>query len=115
MKKYKQLDQEQRYTIEKMLKEGYTQSSISKVIGVHRSTVSREISRNTAKRGRFAKNYSSKRAQEKAFRREREKPKAYKFCSWMLSYIRDQLRIERWSPELISVKGREIFGNFVSN
>ena len=115
MKRYKQLDQEQRYTIERMLKEGYSQISISKVIGVHRSTVSRELRRNTAKRGRGAKIYKGKRAHEKAIVRELEKPKAYRFRCWMLAYIRDQLKNDRWSPELISVKGKERYGDFVSH
>jgi len=115
MKRYKQLDQEQRYTIERMLNEGYSQISISKVIGVHRSTISRELSRNTAKRGRGAKVYNGAKAQAKAIKREREKRKAYRITNWMLAYIREQLQVDKWSPELISVKGKEHFGDFVSH
>lgn len=115
MKKYKQLDQEQRYTIERMLGEGYSQNAISKVIGVHRSTVSRELGRNTAKRGMMAKIYDGKKAQAKADNREYEKPKAYRFTAWMLSYIRERLKKDKWSPEFISAKGKEHFGDFVSH
>lgn len=51
-KKYKHLSQEQRYTIEKMYKQGETISFIAQTIDVHKSTVSREIKRNkTEKRG----------------------------------------------------------------
>jgi len=76
MKRYKQLDQEQRYTIEKMRDEGYSQISISEVIGVHRSTISRELRRNTPKRGRGANIYNGKNAHHKAIIREQAKPKA---------------------------------------
>ena len=115
MKRYKQLDQEQRYTIEKMRNEGYSQISISEVIGVHRSTISRELRRNTPKRGRGANIYNGKNAHHKAIIREQAKPKAYRFTCWMLSYIRDQLKKEKWSPEFISAKGKEVYGDFVSH
>ena len=45
-KKYNHLSQEQGYTIDRLLKQGKSQSEIAKIIGVHRSTVSREIARN---------------------------------------------------------------------
>jgi len=51
MKHYSQLTPEQRYIIYSMLKIGLTQSMIAKVIGVDKSTVSRELKRNSGKRG----------------------------------------------------------------
>ena len=62
MKKYKQLSPEQRYTIECLLKEGYTQTQISESIGKSKSTISREIKRNVNTRGKHAGKYDSKRA-----------------------------------------------------
>jgi len=46
MKHYSQLTLEQRYRIYLLLKTGLTQSNIAEVIGVHKSTVSRELKRN---------------------------------------------------------------------
>lgn len=48
---YTQLTQEQRYAIYSLMKERFSKSSISDVIGVHRSTVYRELARNTGQRG----------------------------------------------------------------
>ena len=45
MKHYNQLTLEQRYIIYSMLKIGLTQLKISEEIGVHKSTISRELKR----------------------------------------------------------------------
>ena len=46
MKRYSQLTLAKRYGIYSLLKTGHNQSEIAKVIGVHKSTVSREFERN---------------------------------------------------------------------
>ncbi|MBT4368919.1 MAG: helix-turn-helix domain-containing protein, partial [Candidatus Marinimicrobia bacterium] len=46
MKHYSQLTLEKRYGIYSLLKTGLTQSKIAEVIGIHKSTVSRELKRN---------------------------------------------------------------------
>jgi IS30 family transposase len=43
MSKYKQLTQEQRYQIYSYSKIGYSQTKIASEIGVHKSTISREL------------------------------------------------------------------------
>ena len=48
---YAQLTQEERYQIKGLLKAGYNLSEIARVAGRHRSTISREIGRNSGKRG----------------------------------------------------------------
>ncbi|MGL6259212.1 helix-turn-helix domain-containing protein [Vibrio sp. WXL103] len=48
---YKQLSEEQRLQIWAMRKEGKCQSEIAKLLKVHRSTISREISRNSGPYG----------------------------------------------------------------
>ena len=48
---YSQLTYEQRYLIYEFLKIGYKQTEIAEVIGVNKSTISRELKRNTGKRG----------------------------------------------------------------
>ena len=61
MKTYKHLTQEERYTIERMRKEGYTQAQISECIERDESTISRELRRNSGQRS-----YRHKQAQRKA-------------------------------------------------
>jgi IS30 family transposase len=51
MRYYTQLTQEQRYQISALLKMDHSQIEIAKVIGVHKSTVSRELRRNRGLRG----------------------------------------------------------------
>ena len=46
MRHYNQLTLEKRYGIYSLLKTGHTQSKIAEVIGVHKSTISRELIRN---------------------------------------------------------------------
>ena len=58
-KNYNQLNQEQRYQIEALLRNGAKQKEIAIIIGKSPSTISREIKRNTAQRGRGAKVYSA--------------------------------------------------------
>ena len=48
MRNYSQLTLEKRYGIYSLLKTGHTQSKIAEVIGVHKSTISRELIRNVA-------------------------------------------------------------------
>ena len=45
MSGYTQLTQGQRYQIEALLKTGHNQTSIARVLAVHKSTISRELRR----------------------------------------------------------------------
>jgi IS30 family transposase len=94
MKSYQQLAYEQRYQIYFMLKMGHNQTDIAKEVGVHRSTISRELRRNQGRRG-----YRAKQAHEFALSR-RDKAKTYitpKTWDWIEKMIRQD-----WSPEQIS-------------
>ena len=51
MTHYTQLAQEQRYQIYALNKAGFTQKAIAIDLGVHPSTISRELRRNTGLRG----------------------------------------------------------------
>ena len=92
---YKQLTQEQRYQIYACMKANWSQLEIAKEIGVHPSTISRELSRNRGERG-----YRPLQAQAKAAERKlkhltiRIEPQI-----WVL--IKRQLR-QDWSPEQVS-------------
>ena len=48
---YTQLTQEQRYKISALLKTEHSQMDIAIVLGVHKSTISREVRRNCGNRG----------------------------------------------------------------
>ncbi len=94
MKSYKQLAYEQRYQIYVMLRMGFSQTDIATEIGVHRSTISRELGRNQGRRG-----YRPKQAHQFALSR-RNKAKTYitpETWDWIEQLIRQD-----WSPEQIS-------------
>ena len=76
MKKYKQLTLGQRYQIQALLQAGLNRSAIAKQLGVHRSTIGRELERNTPKKGRTAFRYIGGHAQDKADRRHSKKTEA---------------------------------------
>jgi len=95
MKHYSQLTLEQRYGIYTLLKIGLTQSKIAEEIGIHKSTISRELKRNRGGRG-----YRPKQAE--AFAKERHQAKVrprIDGSTW--AYI-EQLLYKEWSPEQIS-------------
>lgn len=101
-KKYTQLSLMQRYEIQAFLKAGMSQKMIALHLNVHSSTISRELKRNVAKRGRKAGEYSALIAEQKARKRHREKKKHRVLDEKMKQTIAYYLKEERWSPELIS-------------
>ena len=46
MRTYTQLTREQRYQIKALLKGQHTQTEMAEILGVHKSTISRELRRN---------------------------------------------------------------------
>ncbi|WP_419180000.1 helix-turn-helix domain-containing protein [Aequorivita todarodis] len=52
--KYKQLSREQRYQIGALLEAGNNKSEIADILGVHKSTIGRELKRNIGKRVQHA-------------------------------------------------------------
>lgn len=93
---YQQLAYEQRCQISVLKKRGCSQQEIADSVGVNQSTVSRELARNTGKRG-----YRHKQAQERSEQRRKETSKATKMTPKMIATIESKLRIQ-WSPEQIS-------------
>lgn len=91
---YTQLTQEQRYQIYALLKTEQTQTKVAEVIGVHRSTVCRELKRNRGKRG-----YRPHQAQRKAESRQQKAKARIPRKVWEL--VEQKLRLD-WSPEQIS-------------
>jgi len=95
MKHYSQLTLEQRYGIYSLLKTGQTQKKIAEVIGVHKSTVSRELIRNRGGRG-----YRPKQAN--AFAKERHQAKVRPRIDGGTWAFIERLICKEWSPEQIS-------------
>ena len=92
---YTQLTREQRYQIKALLTMGHNQTQIAKVLGVHKSTISRELKRNRGQRG-----YRPKQAHEKALARRQGKAKP-RMTSEVWRLVEEKLR-EDWSPEQIA-------------
>jgi len=102
MKKYKQLNLHQRYQIQALLETVSSKVEIAKILGVHPSTVYRELKRNIAKRGRTAGEYVATNAQRRKDERHKSKSKQILLTESMKERIAGLLRYEKWSPELIS-------------
>ena len=91
---YAQLTQEQRYQIWALKKAGLKQVEIAREIGVHKSTICRELKRNTGRRG-----YRPKQAHRFAMERRQAKVKA-RISEEEWRRIEALLR-QDWSPEQI--------------
>jgi IS30 family transposase len=102
MQKFKQLSLAQRYQIEILLQTGLTQSEVSRQIGVHKSTICRELKRSIPKRGRGAGTYRASNAQRKTDMRHKTKPKHTVFDERLKESARYLLFTEKYSPELIA-------------
>ena len=115
MKKYKQLSLAQRYQIQTLLAVDYTQSEIADQLGVHRSTISRELKRNIPTRGRTAGVYLGEHAQRKTDLRHYTKPKQILLNESLKERIKGLLEREKWSPELIAQRLAKQSENCVSH
>ena len=93
--KYKQLTPDQRYQIYESKHSGWTQTAIALELGVHKSTICRELKRNESLRG-----YRPNKAQELAQGRRHGKVKTrISDATW--DAIEAALR-QQWSPQQIS-------------
>jgi len=96
MRQYQQLTEEDRIEIYAMKQAGKTQRTIAQCLGVHPSTISRELARNTGGRG-----YRPKQAHCRAEQRRQNARKAMKMTPETIAYIESQIRQEH-SPEQIA-------------
>ena len=95
MKHYRQLTLEKRYGIYSLLKTGHNQSKIAEVVGVHKSTINRELKRNRGGRG-----YRPKQAN--AFAEDRHRAKVcFRIDGNTWAFV-ERLICKEWSPEQIS-------------
>lgn len=93
---YRQLTQEQRYAIYTLRKEGFSQRRIARCVGVHPSTISRELRRNVNRRG-----YRPKMAHRLAMARRKRRRREPILQGSRRVQIRHYLR-RGWSPEQIA-------------
>lgn len=92
---YHQLTREQRYQIAALRQAGLNQREIAQMIDVHKSTISRELTRNRARRG-----YLPRHAHLLALTRRAAKARALlRATHW--AWVRRLLR-RRWSPQQIA-------------
>ena len=96
---YQQLTDPQRYQIEAYIQANFTITRIAKELGVHKSTISREIKRNSKKRV-----YKAGFAQLISVERKKESYKHSVFDASMKQYIDKAMTQKQWSPE--QIKGR---------
>ncbi len=95
--KYNQLTLQKRYHISALIKSGYKQKDIANEIGVHPSTISRELKRNKDS----VRGYNAELAQIKTTKRYKSKPKRDAITKLIEKYIRAKLKLD-WSPEQIA-------------
>lgn len=93
---YKQLTLRQRYEIKAYMQAGISKGRIAKLIGVHRSTVYRELKRNQASKG-----YHPEIARFKAETRKRAAHKHVRFTKHVKERVESLLRSDL-SPEQVS-------------
>ena len=93
---YQQLTYEQRCQIFVLKKRNYSQREIANSIDTSQSNISRELARNTGRKG-----YRYKQAQEKSIKRRADAVMPTKMTPEMIYLINSKIRIE-WSPEQIS-------------
>lgn len=93
---YKQLTLEQRYEIYGLLHTNFSKSEISRCVGIHKSTLYRELKRNRGLRG-----YRPRQAHHKTQQRRQQACKHIRFTDTVKQRVKECLK-EDWSPEQIS-------------
>lgn len=93
-----QLNQEQRYEISAYLQTGKSYSYIAKAIGVHTSTISREVKRNSDEQG----HYYGGLAQKKARKRKSQNPGNRSVDKDLKARVFQLICENFWSPEQVS-------------
>lgn len=96
--KFSHLSQEQRYQIEALKNAGHCQTYIAESLGVHKSTISREIKRNSVQSAKPPDKYKANQAHHFAARRAYKTPFVKSVDSAITRRIRWLLRAG-WSPE----------------
>ena len=100
---YRQITCEERYRISALRREGYCPAAIARKLGRHRSTISREITRNGSP---WDGSYRPSKAQEQANGRRSRSRRNRRFDAKDWNLVEMLLR-EDWSPEQVAGSLRE--------
>ena len=95
---YKHLTREQRYGIYLGKQKGETLEIIARSIGVHKSTVSREVKRNSTPNGSYVWN----KAHDMAESRQRHSPGNRGLAETLKWRVTELIKTDQWSPRQIS-------------
>jgi len=97
MRKYHQLTSGERYELRALRRQGCSNAEIARALGRHRSTIGREIARNSRKDGGYRPYTADEMT--RARRRRSRRNRRFTGPDWALVVARLQ---EEWSPEQIS-------------
>jgi len=97
MKIYKHISSQQRIELASLHRNGHGVNDISKQLNLHRSTIYRELKRNSKPRGSYEAYYANNMSE---IRKERFS-KNRKLTSQMVVFIKEKLEKQQWSPEQI--------------
>ena len=95
---YRQITSEQRYILATLRKQGFNQSQIARELGRHRSSICRELKRNSA---RWDGHYRPSKAIERTAGRRSRSRRNQRFTRADLQHV-ESLLLRRLSPEQIS-------------
>lgn len=102
--KYHQITSEERYMLSSLRTQGFSQAAIARQLGRHRSTIGRELKRNSARLdGRYRVAIAIERTSGRRSRSRRNQ----RFSPADLMRVEALLTAEQWSPEQISGRLRQ--------
>src|ERR671916_1575547 len=95
---YRQLTSEERYMLAALRRQGHNHAEIARLLGRHRSTVCREVRRNST---RADGRYRASTAQERTNGRRSRSRRNRRFTAQDFAPV-DELLRRQWSPEQVS-------------
>ena len=105
-----QITLRQRYEIGVLKLQGYSITKIAEIIGKHKSTISRELKRNSDFRNGV---YKAELAQKKCNERHKIKPKNIRFSQAVVGHV-NAFILQDYSPEQIQGRSKDMGVNCVS-
>ena len=109
----KHLTQPQRYYICLQIANKFTQTQIAKALGVNKSTICREIKRNSRKLNDYDSSYANKHAF--LIRSKASSKKSFKSITKRMRLYIDKKLSDKWSPEQISGRMKIDIGKSISH
>ena len=104
MKNKNHLTEIQRYQIASLLQAGHSQKEISALLGKHKSVISRELKRNSTKRGVYQAGHAQRLSDERKERFGRVR----RFTASIQSRVLSDLQRDQWSPcQIVGVARKE--------